>query len=401
MTAPRVSSGPPGALSTVRCALALGAVLLFFTMLVDYLFLAHSGPKPLYFMLGLGVAAAGLVAVEPRRPMPLLGSPLLAWIGLYFLMTTLWGISMENRPGVVQVLVDRYRSMFFLAACAALFDEGRARRVAMLAVAAAAVGASALNVAETLGAVRDLDTLNRVAGRSAGFYLNPNDSGLAIVFGLAVSVPALPKRWRVPLLVAGAVGVAATFSRGALSCLALLLLWLLWRREVGLGPAAVAAGLVAASLALGGNRAVAFLDSHSVLNDDTWARLRFAADDSGRGEVALKAWRMFADAPLLGNGLGASRTWDAPEYTHNMYLSLAVDHGVLGLLLFPALALALAAGRRPSPLGPVLLLAGFFSHNLLEAGPALVCIALSAPCAPRPASLAGHEATLPQRAGAT
>lgn len=402
MTAPRPAPAPAGSLAAVRSALALGAVLLFFTGVVDWLFLARSGPKPLHFILALGAAVALASALEPRRPMPLLRSPLLAWIALYFLATTLWGVFMQNRPAVVQVLVDRYRSVFLLAACAALFGDPRVRRVAHLAVAAAVAGASALNVAEALGAVGDLDTLEHVAGRAAGLYLNPNDAGLAIVFGLATSATALPRAWRVPLLAAGAVGVAATFSRGALACLALLAVWLLWRREIDTWPAALVAGLLGATLLLGSDRIVSFADSHGILNDDTWARLRLKADDSGRGEVALKAWQMFADAPLLGNGLGASRTWDLPEYAHNMYLSLAVDHGALGLLLFPALALALAAaGRRPPPFWPVLLLAGLFSHNLLEAGPPLVCIALSAAPAPAPEPLAGGEALQPERMGAT
>jgi O-Antigen ligase len=381
---------PTGVSAVLRGALALVAVALFFTGIADYAFLKGWGPKPLSCVVAFGAAVAVLAASRPDRPMPLLRSPLLAWTLFYLGITTAWACWTRSSPGVLQVLVDRYRSAFFLLACAAVFDEPRARRVAVLGIGLATAFASALNVSEALGLVPGLDSLE-LFGRTAGLYVNPNRSGLAIVLGLAVAVPALPRPWRLPFLLAGAVGVAATFSRGAELGLALLVVWLLWRDEVGIWPAVALAAVLAILLAaFWGDDTTSFLESRGVLNQDTWARVRLAADDSGRTELALKAWRMFLASPIVGNGLGATRTWDAPEYPHNMYVSLGADHGVLGLLAFPALVLALA-GRsgRTMAVALVLLMAGFFSHDLLENGAVLVTVAVAG-TAPAPRADAGE-----------
>src|SRR5512143_1018140 len=144
---------------------------------------------------------------------------------------------------------------------------------------------------------------------------------------------------------------------------ALAFLWLLWRRALGRWPVVVAAAVAVAVIV----SSVRFLESHALLEPEHSARLRFAKDDSGRGALALKAWEMFLDEPVRGHGLGATLTWDADASSHNMFLNLAGDHGILGLLLFPALGAAIIAGnRRSAPFAGLLMVSGLFSHNLLD-----------------------------------
>ncbi len=366
----------------VRCAVAVAGVLVFFTGFDNYAFLTHSGPKPLLWILAFVGAAAALSVLTPRRPMPLLRSPLLAWAFFFFFLTTLWGVSASNEAAV-QSLTDRYRSLTVMLAFAVLFGDPRVRRLGALAIIVAVALASLVNLAETAGLLQfgliDASELQRTAGRAGGLYINPNRSGVAIAVGLAVSATAVPRALRLPLVLLAAAGTAATFSRSALICVAIIVLSLLWRRAIDFWPAVLSSAVIAVLVATLASDLVYFLDAQGLLNSDTAARLAFEADDSGRVEVAAKAWGMFRASPLVGNGLGSTQLWDTAVSSHNMYLELASDHGVLGLLVFPALILSLVlTQRRITPLALTLLVAGVFSHNLFDEGAPLIAIALSA-----------------------
>lgn len=374
---------PLAASDAARIAAAPLGVLVFFTALDSYAFRTLASVRPSYLVLAFVAIAGVAILLAPRRPEPLLRSPLAAWLVFYFALTTVWAFWMNGTGLPLQILYDRYRSIAFLTACAILLGVPRAWRAAAVAVIAAVVLASALNLAEFARLVRfdiDVPGLERTAGRSAGLYVNPNESGVAITFGVALAITVVPRRLRVPLLVISGLGVLVTFSRGAMACFVLLCLWLLWKQAVGRLAVGLAAALLV-GLFVRFSTAAPSLETVGLLNDNTVARLQMAKDDSGRGRLAGKAWRLFQRAPLTGNGIGSTVAWDEPVSSHNQYLNLAADHGVLGLLAFPALALALVlTGRRLAAFVPVLLLAGFFSHNLLEHRYALLAIALAATC---------------------
>lgn len=358
------------------CALAVVAVGLSFTNLDGYAYTAWGGPAPSRFVLAYAGAALSLALVNLRRPMPLLRSPLLAWAALYFLVTTAWAIWTPAVPEVVQLLRDRYRSILFLLAFMLLFDEPHARRAGIIAVAIAVGIASVLNVAEFLSLITFADVEGRISGRASGLQINPNASGLAIAFGWAVAAPALPRPLRPLLLLVAAFGIFATFSRGATICLALAMLWLILKRELG-GKWYVAAALAGALVLL--TQAMSYVTENELLNPNTSARVRLERGDSDRIALATKAWDIFAKSPVIGNGLGSTVTWDAAVRAHNTVLTLAADHGVLGLILFPALGVALIASRRSSAAYALAFMAaGFTSHTMLESRYALVLTALAA-----------------------
>jgi O-antigen ligase len=371
------SRDPSEAPALLRRGVALLAVGALYSGIVQYAEHAWGGPKPLLVIVLLLGGAGLAVALEPRRPLPVLGSPLLLWAYGYLLLTAVWGVW---RPVISadtdQAVVDRFRSVAFLVAMAIAFDDPRARRAGRLAVVAVALLSSAVNVAEAVGVVSFQDALNRTAGRAAGFYVNPNGSGLIIVFGLAAGLVELPRAWRVPALVVATAGLAATFSRGSLACLAVLVVVLLWQRQLPLWLTAAAAGAVALALTLKAEVLRALLDSSGALNADTLARLAMNADDSGRAALANRAWAAFLESPTVGHGIAIEREG---RVAHNMYLSLAVEHGLLGLFVYPALLVALCVRNWPAlGLAAAGLVAGFTSHNLLEGEPGLLCFALAA-----------------------
>jgi len=372
-----MAEGETTRFDTLRCALAIAAPVALYSNLTQYAEAALGGPKPLFLVIAIVGGAIGAVATEPHRPSKLLRSPLLLWCYLYLLLTTAWGIWRWNVGGPTdQSIADRYRCVAFLVAMAIAFDDGRARRLGRIAVVGVALFTSCVTIAESAGVLVFDDSLHRTLGRAAGFYVNPNLAGLAITFGLAVGISVVPRVARIPVLLVGAAGIAATFSRGALLCLAVLVAFLLWRKELNPLWTAVAVAGVALWLAFNGGSLEAMLDTSGVLNRDTLARLSMEADDSGRVALARKVWHMYLDSPWVGQGLATER---AGRISHNIYLSLAAEHGVLGILAYPALLVAIAwRHRRAVGVALVFLLAGFFSHNLLEDESALLCLALAA-----------------------
>ncbi len=367
--------------AVLQCGLALASVLVFFTNLDNYGF-ALGGPGASLWVIMFAAGAAIALVVHPYRRLHLLQSPFMAWLLFYFALTTAWALFATNLPEFSQFILHRYRSIVCVLVLALLFDDQRARRWAVVAIAACVVFAAALNVAEFLSLVNLTAGQERIPGRSSGFYTNPNGSALAITMGIALVTEEIPKRWRIPLLLVGIMGVLTTFSRGAMVCLALAFLLLAWRKA--LGTWYVLLGCLCGVLLI--SYALDFAATHDVLNDNTATRLRLAHDDSGRIELALKAWNMFLTSPIVGHGLGATQTWDTGQYAHNMFLTLAAEQGILGLLAFPAIGVALVGSNRAATcFVAVLMAAGLFSHDLLDSRSILLLVALAAaPRAPVP-----------------
>ena len=381
-----------------RMALAVSGLVLFYTSIGLYANTAFSTPPPSAWML-LYMAAAGAVAVlQPRSVLALVRTPTFHWFLAFFLITMAWGIFQKGVPSISDTIQTRFASIALFVAFGILIQEERIRRACMVAVAWAVVLAVLLNVMESLALIQFVYDPGRVAGRAGGIYVNANTSAANIVFGLAAAVPAIPSRWRIPLLVAGAAGIALTFSRGAALAYGVLLVVLAVTRviKVSWGVGALLLAVAAVTWFSGDLRRI--LEISGVLNENTESRLRMTADDSGRLELAARAWQMFLSSPVFGNGIGSTVDWDMPVQPHNQYLSFAADHGILGLLLLPALALALALGNRAAlPFSMVLLVSGLFSHGLLASRPMLILLPLVA--LPAASLTAGEAGDLPARPG--
>jgi O-antigen ligase len=98
--------------------------------------------------------------------------------------------------------------------------------------------------------------------------------------------------------------------------------------------------------------------------------------------LAERGWLQFVASPLFGNGLGSTELWELRTSTHNLYIMLASDFGLVGWLVLPVLLLA--AVRRdittlPGGVAAVfLLLWGLVSHNVLGEYYILIAISLMA-----------------------
>ena len=230
-------------------------------------------------------------------------------------------------------------------------------------------------------------------GRAAGFFINANQAGAALVTGFALSVSVVPPRWRTAYLVVVALGVGLTFSRAAILGMLLVCFALAYRRRALSVGQILSALLVVVTLAwIAWLVVAAQLEERFHINPQmALDRILWILDPEGRAdfsqaervELLERGWDQFLAAPLTGHGVGSTELWDARTSTHNMYVALASDFGVLGLLVLPCVILS-AIGRglgRPrdaAVTGLFLLFWGLFSHNILSEYYLLIAISLIA-----------------------
>jgi 4-amino-4-deoxy-L-arabinose transferase-like glycosyltransferase len=100
--------------------------------------------------------------------------------------------------------------------------------------------------------------------------------------------------------------------------------------------------------------------------------VELASKSFGKGGGTGASYEAMYDKELLSR-LGNSNT--APVGAHNIYLSNMADYGIFGLFIFPAFILITLVRKNRISLNEInilcalmFLLAGLFSHNMLEQG---------------------------------
>lgn len=377
-----------------RALLTCLAIALFFTNLTNYLYQGGLLPiQPFWWIVGFGallapITLASLVTVGRQMP------PLAIWAYGFGLVSLLWFFGSTGSDRAVEELETRLLSLVFLLLMLLTFTTAGAVRVARRAIAIAALAGVAINLFELFNPA----TFSNVLGRSAGLYINPNQSGSALVLAMILGVGAIRPHWRAIFMVIVGIGVMATFSRSAMLAwtiaFALIFAFGLLRDlrlrgllQVGLAAVAVVAVIISPAWP----SLVARLDEAQVLNEDVLGRVSSLgmsgfedASANERAEVASLAIDQFNARPILGFGTGAATEPPFDVGPHNIYLAQMLDHGLIGLLVFPALVVACVWGAAPDDrlvatvFAIALLVLGFFSHNLLSERYALIAYALMA-----------------------
>jgi len=400
--APREARGPARATEVIsrtgglfsiaghRRLLAVLAVAIFFTNLSNYterFGLIGLVWIAVYAGLCVPVIVHGLVAGSVSL------RPLVWWSGLYVMVSVLWFYRSPQDAFAYDELRLRVLSAMFLVLSLIAFADGAAQRVGQIAIAAATVIGVGVNVYELFHP----QTFSTVVGRSAGLHGDSNQSAGALVLGLILGHGVVPGWARIPFVMATAVGIIPTFSRSGILAWLLVVAFFMLRtrlsmarlRRVGL-LAMVVVGVLVSPLWSNLERD---LYERGALNADVLNRISFfsggAKRDASaveRDAVAAKAWDLVGEQPLLGHGTGAALRLPGFEVgTHNMYLSMMVDHGLLlGLAVLPLMLLATlwGANRRTIdltvPLGAFVAMWCFFSHTVLEDRYVLLTVGLMA-----------------------
>jgi O-antigen ligase len=193
-------------------------------------------------------------------------------------------------------------------------------------------------------------------GRGRGPLLNPAGSGILqglCLLGMLMRWPRtgrLGQMFILALLPLYALGIYSTFTRSAWLGLALGLLVVLAFSLSRVWRTAIIGTLVVATLPL---VAVNWERLMSFKRDKELSAAEAAESAKLRPILAVIAWHMFLDRPLLGSGYGqyqteslaylSDRSTDLPlekarpYVQHNVFLALVVDTGLVGMGLFVAM----------------------------------------------------------------
>ena len=196
-----------------------------------------------------------------------------------------------------------------------------------------------------------IDPPGDVIARANGPFSNPNYFGyfLAVALVLTLALAATGGRMRILALASLPIGIGLllTFSRGALLAAGLGIVAVIWTRSRVAGFALAIVALVVF---------VAFIPTFLELRTGVTGvppPETFGDDisDSGRFEAMLSAFPVWRLDPIFGAGFGqydAESAWfvgsSPATSSHNEYLSLVAEQGIIGIALFVALA-GLTAAR--------------------------------------------------------
>jgi O-Antigen ligase len=358
--------------------LSIAATFLFFSHLPDYLYTAPIIPVPPLVWIGL-IFVLSLPFLKKAANLP---KPLLAWMIFYLLISMLSLLTVSGDELSFTDFRAKALSVLFIVLMYVLYQQKSVIHIRYTAIFVVAI--SVMNNILELLSPRLFSELN--VGRPAGFYIDPNQSGCAILLAMLLGLPAIRKQYRWILILVAGIGIMTTFSRGAilgwLFCTIIMIFGRMLsdqRRKILL-PAIL---LIIFLVSINPLRLLSdyFKGDPSGANWDIVNRLEefqnpteTAKEDSAasRQAVAAGAMVLFSKHPFWGNGLASTRKWMVADIsTHNMYLYYMADNGILGILFLPGAIFAVVY-RNKGEDGTILLcfavfisLWGLFSHEVL------------------------------------
>ncbi|AFZ37640.1 O-antigen polymerase [Stanieria cyanosphaera PCC 7437] len=401
-------------LLTYQCFIAVVAIAIFFTKADVFLERKYGVPiAPLHWMAILAIAIIPLV-LNLKSKLNYFPKPILIWSGFY-LAISCFGllIASPNVPGIpfettIQDLETRCLAIFFLLIMSVLFttDNFRVFTWARKAFFLATFLAIFTNIIEFINP-ETMKLPESVAGRAAGFYVNANESAMGLILGMIFSIVLISKNYRLLFVLSVLFGISLTFSRsGFLGWFIVILMFnfhhLVKRKQIT--SLLIGIFLLFTTFFTQADN-LAYLtkpDGTYVFNSDTIARIQWlknpvGTDDPDRNSrlnLALEAWHKFEAHPFIGNGLSSSREINSPlkleeidrygERPHNIYLVNLVEHGFLGMLIFPSLVLAITWQARGSikalarTFAIYYIIVGFFTHTVLYDNYSLLSLAFIA-----------------------
>ncbi|MEG4291538.1 O-antigen ligase family protein [Microcoleus sp. C2C3] len=389
-----------------QATLAIGSVLVFFTFIDVYFFGIGKLPAPVV-SISLFIGAGFLLLVFTRFALlKYIPSELIIWCAGYlaislfsFLVAVIFYAEYPFVDEAFPEVRIRILSEAFLIIMYLIFAKNpkiqNLTRVAMCLAVLLAVFNNIREVSEPLA----FQGLNG-SGRAAGYYINPNRTGRALILGMIFGMGVLPKKLRIPFALLVFFGIFLTFSRAAILGWFMVMpifiqsgviprkQFLFW--VVGIVTMISVFGPVLSNIDLNELQRAGLINVgiENITGRLEWFQNPLAnKEDSGdsRVEVVITAWNMFVEHPILGNGIASTNNlnnWGIS--THNMYLLFVAEHGIFGIFILPLFVYAVTWHSRGESkhialaFSSFILIAGLFTHNIVEERFILICFALMA-----------------------
>lgn len=360
------------------------AAFTYLALSIDQALYEATGLLPLYSQIAvMGLGIAGIVTLAATNQLGgSLNSSGSAVIIMMFALYTLWtAISFLysfNDGIAVDFLITRVKFSLFLIIATIILQNEKTRswfEIVSIGIVGLGVALCILDFIQP--------TFSSVPGRAAGFYINPNDAGAALVFFGLVASRRLPAGGNLLLWAAASIGILLTFSRGSWLMLIVALFGLALAGRLGGGRARfIFVGFVAAVFLLifaayiSGDLYLMIVRSPiaELLDENTLARLGSRGldlDDYSsieREAVFALGLSRFAASPFLGFGVGSTLSWEESVGTHNMLVMLGAELGILGVVFYLALFIFLFVRSQGTVriLVIALFLAGMTNHNQFD-----------------------------------
>jgi O-antigen ligase len=211
-------------------------------------------------------------------------------------------------------------------------------------------------------------------GRSAGFYLNPNNSALYIILGFILTVPVVNIKKRLYYSLFVMVGVFSTFSRAGFVISFLSVTWLIFTGYIKASKLATFYIILSTVVAITLMQVVLAPEGVTVdryLKKDALIRIRLPVNDEsikGRLSQLNRGIDLMKESPIYGYGLGATDIGSTKVSPHNMFVKLGVEQGIIGIILYVTLLLYIfiMGPAINKLLSLVLFTASWFSHNIYD-----------------------------------
>ena len=389
-----------------QSALAIGSVLLFFTFIDVFFFEIGKLPAPVV-LISIFMAAGLLLLIFTRfASLKYIPSELIIWCAGYlgislfsFMLVLCFYAEYPFAKESFQEVRTRILSESFLIITYLFFAKSpQIQNLTRVAICLAVLLAVFNNIREVSDPLV-FQGLNP-SGRAAGYFIDPNRGGCALMLGMIFGMGILPKQLRIAFALLVLFGIFLTFSRGAiLGWFIVIPIFILSgvipRKQVLLGAVGITTiilvfGQVLSNIDLNELQRSGLIkvDIKNITERLEWFQNPLAnKEDSAdsRVEVVMTAWNMFVEHPILGSGIASTKNlnnWGIS--THNMYLLFLAEHGILGIFIFPLLVYAVTWHSRGETkhialaFSAFILLWGLFSHNIVEDRSILITFSLMA-----------------------
>lgn len=304
------------------------------------------------FVLGMVLTVLSFVAIGQRgkdfewTAVGKWGLALVLLLGVMTIMSIDWTVSSE-------VFVDRVFKFSLIGLFIAAFVSTPFRLKMFLLVfllACAKMGQEGLQGTITGSMMWENQGIPRLHGSTPN-YAHPNSfSGMAVAAlpFIAFMYPLVSRKWRVALIVLAILMLNIVLRTGSRTGYVALFVGLLWfalhaRHRVRVIIGVFAVGTLAAPFIpedyIG--RAASIFESVEIGEDTSTGQRR---------EILVDAWEVFKNRPL-GIGVGAFPTirqqwFGRIQDTHNLYLEVATNAGIQGLVVFFGLLIAIVGVLR-------------------------------------------------------
>jgi len=289
-------------------------------------------------VVAFGVGALHIVARRTVRP--------LAWFHIFAVLFVLWAGA--SAFWSIDAGATRVRSMTYLQLVLMVWLiwevawSTQRRRALLQAYVLGACGAAVATIYNYLSGV----SLDAAAERFTALNANPNELGLTLVLGLpmawylSLSQPGRRVAWSWQLyLPLGVTGLLLTASRGAFLAALAALVIIPWT----LGPLHLRTKTALYALAIGSLiLATAFVPGPALERIGSTRAEIADGQFGGRGAIWKSGLQLVQEHPLAGVGAGAFKAAVEPMLhhrwsSHETFLSILVEEGIIGLLLFLAM----------------------------------------------------------------